>query len=128
MSPIKKLTFEQACEKTGYNPANCLPFANPKNKDEEAYNALNRLEIYIEAYNMEMDKKWVADYANSEQPKWRAWFRYDTSSCAFRFLFSTYDYTIAYAATGSRHSARTSDIAEHVGKAHIDDWNKWLLK
>ena len=126
MATIKKLSFNEACKKTGRNPAKALPHAKPANSEQEADNAIKRIEIYHEAYNMVRGKKWKVDYGNSDQAKWWAWFRYDSSLRAFVF-FITYDvYTYAIAGTGSRLVSRTSDIAEHIGRAHIDDWNKWL--
>lgn len=128
MAKIKKLTFQQACKMTGYDPVNCLPWPNPTDEGQEAYNALKRLEIYIEAYNMQGKKKWIADYSNRNQAKWRIWFIWDASAAAFRFLHTHFDYTSAGANTGSRQAIRTEELADHIGQAHIDDWNKWLVK
>ena len=52
MAKIKKLSFKEACKKTGDHPVKSLPYPKPINKRQEAYNALTRLEIFIEAYNM----------------------------------------------------------------------------
>jgi len=128
MATIKTLSFKEACEKTGNHPVKSLPYSKPANTDEEAYNALKRLEIYAEAYNMQGKKKWVPKYSNIDQAKWRIWFIWDKALSAFRFGNTHYDYTDAFTATGSRHVFRTDAIAEHVATAHIDEWNKWLVK
>lgn len=128
MAKIKTLSFKEACKKTGHHPVKSLPYPKPANKDEEAYNALKRLEILNEAYCMVRGKKWVVDYSNSNQAKWRAWFYFDSSLRAFVFDSTGDVYTFAYAGAGSRHVSRTSDIAEHMATAHIDEWNKWLIK
>ena len=127
MATIKKLSFKEACEKTGNDFVKSLPYSKPANQEEEAWNALKRLQIYAQAYNMVRGKKWKADYANDDQPKWRVWLKYDTSLSAFVFVHTNYDCTYALSATGSRHAFRTDEIAEHVGRAHIDEWNKWLI-
>lgn len=128
MATIKKLSFKEACEKTGEHPVKSLPYPKPANKEEEAWNALKRLQIYADAYNMVRGKKWIADYSNSDQAKWRIWFIWDKAASAFRFHFTFYVYTNADSASGSRHAFRTDDIATHVGIEHIDDWNLWLVK
>lgn len=128
MAKIKKLSFKQACTKTGQHPVKSLPYPKPANAEEEAWNALKRLQIYADAYNMVRGKKWVVDYSNDNQAKWRIWFCYDRALSAFRFGYTFHAYTFANSATGSRHVFRTEAIANHVGTAHLDEWNKWLLK
>lgn len=127
MAKIKKLSFPQACKLTGNHSVNCLPWPNPTNEEQEAWNALKRLQIYAQAYNMVGGKKWIADYKNKSQAKWRIWFYYNDALCAFVFNYTYIVYTAASSATGSRHAFRTDEIAEHVGRQHIDDWNKWLI-
>lgn len=123
---IEKLSFNEACEKTGRNPEQALRYAKPANSEEEAANALDRLKIFTEAYNMVDGKKWEPDYSNSNQAKWWAWFRYDGSLRAFVFYVTFNDCTHAAAGAGSRLVSRTSEIARFIGVEHIDDWNKWL--
>lgn len=128
MATIKKLTYEQAAEKIGIDPVKSLPFQQKNlTKKQEAYNALHRLETLIEAYNMQGKKKWIVDYGNSNQAKWRVWFIWDKAASAFRFHLTGHDYTDANSATGSRHAMRTNKIATHVGIEHLDEWNKWLV-
>ena len=127
MAKIKTLSFEEACKMTGCDPVKVLPYQAPSNKDEEAYNALKQLEILIQAYNMQKGKKWIPDYSNRNQAKWRIWFFYDQSVSAFQFGDTLDGYSDADSAAGSRHACRTEEIADHVGKEHIKLWNKWLV-
>jgi len=128
MAKIKKLSFKEACTKTGHHPVKSLPYPKPANTEEEAWNALKRLQIYAEAYNMVRGTKWVVKYSDSNQAKWRIWFVWDSALSAFRFTYTIIEFTFANAATGSRHVFRTEAIADHVGTAHLDEWNKWLVK
>lgn len=128
MVKIKKLSFKEACKKAGHHPVKSLPYPKPINTEEEAWNALKRLQIYAEAYNMVRGKKWVVSYKNNNQAKWRIWFRYDPAVSAFVFIITNFDYSFAGTAAGSRHVFRTDAIAEHMATAHIDEWNKWLVK
>lgn len=123
---LKKLSFQEACELTGRDPKQALRYATPANSEEEAANALDRLKIFTEAYNMVDGKKWEPDYSNSNQAKWWAWFRYNSSLRAFVFDVTYDGFTDAYAGTGSRLVSRTSEIAQFIATEHIDDWNKWL--
>jgi len=127
MEKIQTLSFEEACQKTGRDAATALRYAEPVTNEEKADNAIKRLEIFTEAYNMQGEEKWVPDYSKRDS-KWYPWFVWDSALSAFRFDSTSGAYTHAYAATGSRHVSRSSEIAEHIGRAHIDDWNLWLKK
>lgn len=128
MATIKTLSFDEACELTGRNAVTALRYSKPSTDEEKADNAIKRLEIFIEAYNMVDGKKWIPNYANSNEPKWRIWFVWDRALSAFRFSYTYIACSLADSATGSRHACRTDEIAEHVGTAHLDDWNLWLIK
>jgi hypothetical protein len=123
MATVKN--YEAACKKLKKDPIKSLPYPTPADKDEEAYNALRMLEIMILASN---SKGWVADYGNRNQKKWYIWFIWDASVSAFRFNDTGYGYTDAPSSTGARLAMETEEIAEAIGKDHIDLWNKWLTK
>lgn len=125
---IKKLTLEEACELTGNTMADILPWPNPTTPRQVAYNTLSGLEILIEAYNMVDGKKWVSDYSDDNQPKYRFWLEWDSAVSAFVFHDTFNGYSFAYTATGSRHDCRTREIAEFVATEHLDEWNKWHIK
>lgn len=126
MEIIKTITLEEACELTGRDIKKSLLFPTPENSEEEGYNALRRLNIYIEAHNMVDGKKWVPDYENDDEEKWYILFEWDVAAAAFRFHYTFIGYSGAVTHTGSRHAIRTEELAEHIGRAYIEDWNKWL--
>ena len=80
-------TFEDACAELGIEVPE---FANPKNSDDKAVIAFQKLTIIIRALN----EGWRPNWGNFDQYKYYSWFKFDkVSSESSGFRFSYNDWT-----------------------------------
>lgn len=66
------------------------------------------------------------DWTDYSQPKYTPWFR--MSPAAFAFDDSGYDYTDAYAGSGSRLRVLSIEASDHLGKTFPEIWEAVQLK
>lgn len=108
-------SFEDACFELGENPE--AQYFNSGTPDEIAY---KKLKVICLAIN----EGTVLSFANSNQKKWRPWFKYEGSG--FRFYGSSYDDSGTNAYGGSRLMLETEEKSDYVGKKFIQLWNQLL--
>lgn len=63
---------------------------------------------------------------NKDEARYYPWFRPSGSPSSFRFDVATYDYSIAYAGTGSRLCLKNDNIASYAGKQFTEEYRKML--
>ncbi len=115
-------SYEDACEHQSRNPIEELPYKEPKNKEEEALNAVKMLWIIAKS----LQGNFKADFGDSKQKKWRPWFVWDANKSAFVFSDTGYAYDYANANVGVRLVFETEKIAAYFGTQFIDLHNKVL--
>jgi hypothetical protein len=108
-------TFEDACQETGEDP-NDLKFSTGT-PDEIAY---KKIKVVVKALN----QGWVPDYSNSNQRKWYPWFQF--SGSGFRFFGAIYGCTFTDSSGGSRLCLPSEELAVHLGKTFISEFNQFL--
>jgi len=120
-------SFEDACEYLGINPK-VFPDLSmlPDNKPMIAH---YKLMIIYKAINKGYN--WVVDFTNSNQRKYYPYFEClnkssNSNKAEFVFSHTTYDYGSAYAGIGSRLCAKSSDVAEYIGRQFEKEYNGFL--
>ncbi|MFT3994755.1 MAG: hypothetical protein QM660_10635 [Dysgonomonas sp.] len=113
-------TFEDALEETGRPNA---PSFNDVPKDMSTYFiAQYKMSVIVEALN----EGWTPDWDNSNEYKWRMWFKMSPS--AFAFDGSYFDCSDAYAGGGSRLYLKSEELAIYCAKQFLDIWKDIQLK
>lgn len=114
-------TFEQACEANGVKPAQVLPFKPSKNltPDQVSMNGYAKLIQIARAINGE---KWKADFDNSNQPKYEAWFYKEADG----FSFVDCGYCYRYSRVGSRLCFESREKAKYAAITFRKEFNEFL--
>ena len=115
-------SFQDACKINKTTAAEVLPYHKPKNVKQVYLNTVAMLAEIAEA----LQENFEADYADSNQQKWYAWFEWDKRLSRFVFVLSDYRYTHTRAGSGSRFAFETEKKADYFGKQFIDLHNKAL--
>ncbi|MCE9538715.1 MAG: hypothetical protein K8R85_05810 [Bacteroidetes bacterium] len=113
-------SFEDACLELGENPDEVLPYKLPKNNRQHASNDNMRLDVIAEA----LRQGYEADWSNSNEKKWRAWFEY--KSTGFGFSNSYYADSSTHATVGSRLLFPNKEISDYFGTQFIEIHNRLL--
>lgn len=117
-------TWAQVCKVNGDDPKTALPYANPKNKEEEGCNYFMMLTKIRKAINGD----WEADWNNRSQPKYYPWFDWNREDSRIRTWDAYCGYSLTYSLVGSRLCFETSDKAEHAGKVFQKIYNNFLTQ
>ena len=105
-------TFEDACTMQNKKVDDVIPFKIPfATQDQTACNLL----IQLRMINRALCEDWQADYSDYNEKKWRPWFKWDASSSCFRFGYSLFDYTFAFAGSGVRLVFPSKELSDYFG-------------
>lgn len=117
-------SFEEACAVLGLNPADEIPFAEPKNGNQKAVNAAAKLFILASALNGE----WVADWDNWDQGKYYPWFdmRSTAAGGSGFSCFVCYSGRV-FSIVGSRLVFKDRKTAEYAGKQFLDIYRDLMI-
>lgn len=112
----KLAKWESVCELEGIDPVKSLPYPEPKNAEEEFFNATKRIITVIRL--LRNGKK--PDWTDSSQKKFRPWF--DLSSGVG---VSCFDYADdrTYTGVGSRFCSLSFDDMKFVVDHYESDYN-----
>lgn len=112
--------FEDAREETGRHE---VPnFSNVPEDLKEYFENMYQAVVITEALN----EGWKPNWDDSNEPKWRPYFRMSPSS--FAFNGSYYDDSYADAGSGSLLCFKTEALANYAAKQFLDIWKKIQLK
>lgn len=115
--------YADACKEKGLHPDEERPYKKPTTDKHKVLNAFSDLLIIAEA----LQGDWVADYDNTNQPKWFPIFKkVKGGGFAFSLSDSYYDLTLTY--LGSRLCFPNEATSNYFGKQFIDTINIILLK
>lgn len=124
-------SFEEACEKKGYDPVKILPdvSAYPA-QHQKAIIATAKLFIVNEVLNTDdQGNIWEIDWNDCNVEKHYPWFDLETyeedSSPGFRFNDTSFDDTLSD--VGSRLCYRTRALAKHAGEHFIDLYKDLMI-
>jgi len=107
-------TFEDAMRETG--SPDVPDFSNLPKEQQPYFVAQYKMFVIAKALN----EGWEPDWNNSNQLKWRPWFKMSPSS--FSFYDSYYEYDFAHAGSGSRLHVKSEELAIYIGKQFLDIW------
>ncbi len=113
-------TFEDALEETGR--PDVPNFSNIPENMRAYFVAQYKMSVIAEALN----EGWTPDWDNSNELKWRAWFKMSPS--AFAFGGSGYVYSGARASSGSRLCFKSEALAIYCAKQFLDIWKDIQLR
>jgi hypothetical protein len=120
---MERLTsWEAACEITGDDPVESLPYPNLVTKLQDAVNGFHQMCIIIDL----LREDWEPDYNDSNQYKYEPVFIAGPSGVGLVF-FSTSRW-LTGASVGARLVFPTREKAEFAGKTFIAIYNKFLTK
>lgn len=113
-------SVESALKRTGKTMPD---FSGIPEDRRDRYQAMFEMETIIDAVN----DGWVADWENTNQPKYRPWFWMSPSG--FAFFGSSYDGGYACAGSGSRLHFETREKSDYVGShpAFLSIWKRFQL-
>lgn len=114
-------SFEEACAKEGLNPLACLPdVSKSPDIDKPAIIGNAKLLIITRALNRHPDGSlYEADWNDGDEYKYYPFFDMevdDNNPSGFRFGASTYGWSDADSAGGSRLCFRTRALSDYAGK------------
>lgn len=113
-------TFEDALAETGRPD---IPAFSDLPEDMRSYFiAQYKMSVIIEALN----EGWVPDWNNSNEYKWRIWFRMSPSAVSFDY--SDCDDGCSLAGSGSRLCFKSEELAIYCAKQFLDIWRDIQLK
>jgi hypothetical protein len=120
-------SFEEACEKLGYDAKAILPDVSMFPEEHRAaITSYAKMIIISEAIN----EKHRFDWNDSDEYKWFPWFDMevdDNNRSGFRFDGALCDYASTDSTGGSRLCFRTRAAAEHAGKTFIDYYRDMMV-
>lgn len=112
--------FDDVLEIIGERYNDVIPWINPKNKDQEAQNALAKIQCITRAYNEGTELDWT----NHSQYKYYPWFE---KKCGeWSVLVVGYDFTFAGLGSGCYFKSR--ELAEDAAKKFIEIYKDYLPK
>lgn len=117
-------SYEIACKVTGTNPAEDLPYAEPKTAKQIAINAFAKIETFGRAVNMVDGKEWLP---TPTEDSYIPVFDLDGLS-GFGFSSTNYVSGDTHASVGSRLNYRTRPIAAHAGKCMESTYKEMMVK
>lgn len=121
MAKIK--TFEEACEKKGYNPETIIPdFSVFPEKHRKALTSHAKLIIITEVLNGD----WKPDWSNGKWDKFFPWFYMNTSSGSL-FAYFGYDFADSSSGVGSRLCFKSEALARYAGEQFNDLYRDYFL-
>jgi len=119
-------SYEEACEIENIDPAENIPFADPKNGDQLALNSLARIFIGVRAINRQANggKPWTPDWKNSRQWKYEIIMNMSSGS---GLSYYDCDYVDSYSGVGSRLCFISEDVAEHFFEAFKPEFENFAI-
>ena len=123
MSLVK--SYEDACRELGILPT-YPKFVQCAKIDRKSMIAYHQLTIIIRALNILPNGKcWIMNFNDSNQTKWRIWWKVDKNDLECSFMA----YSASYAATyvGLRLLFRSEKLAEYCAKQFKDLWSDYIL-
>lgn len=113
-------TFEDACQETG-RPKD-RNFSNVPEDLREHFERMYEMIVIAEALN----EGWMPNWDDSNELKWKPYFKMSPSS--FAFCYSFYVYSDARAGSGSRLCFKTEALSNYAAKQFLDIWKRIQLK
>ncbi len=116
--------WEDAYKLEGKDPATSLPFAEPKNAEERALNAMQKTWTIIRALNE--GKK--PDWNDWKQKKWELWWNMDGNPAVgsgFSLVAVFYDYS--FTLVGSRLVFLDEKVARYFAKQFGHIVREWMV-
>jgi hypothetical protein len=125
-STKKILSFEDACEALGLNPANLPDVSLLPEKHRRAIEAHYKLVIITQSLN----EGWEPNWNDPDQYKYYPWFEIDADEKrpgGFGFSDSDYGSWYSCSGVGSRLAFRTRELALYAGKQFQDLYKEYFL-
>lgn len=114
-------TYEDACSELGIEPLDEAEFIEHGFTTHDV--AYQKLATIIKALN----EGWVPDVFYSNIYRWYPYFKPNGSPSSFSFRASTYDYSDAYASSGSRLCLKSEELSDYCGKQFLELWKEHIL-
>lgn len=114
-------SFEELCAIKGVKSQSILPFKKAKNTFQQGINFFAKLSFIRDV----LSKGWEANWNDSNEKKWYPWF---IMGSGFAFSFTSCEYDLSGAVSGSRLCLQDEKSAEHFGKVYLQEWKDFLNK
>lgn len=120
-------SFEELCEKKGWDPTAILPDVSKfPAKHQPALLATAKMYLVAE----ELNGDWAPDWNDRSEYKWLPWFDMEVDGnnpSGFRFGAASYGIPGTYSTGGSRLCYRSEKLAKYAGETFIDLYRDMMV-